>query len=73
METITYRKPNGEWGIEGVDLSTLPPPVYRALHKLMALEHPMPIPVTLYLDPQMRRFPWTDDLMRRLGVFGDVH
>ena len=37
---LTYRKPSGEWGIEGVDLSTLPPPVYGALAKLMRLEHP---------------------------------
>ena len=34
---LTYRKPSGEWGIEGVDLSTLPPPVYGALAKLMRL------------------------------------
>ena len=38
---LTYRKPGGEWGIEGVDLSTLPPPVYGALAKLMRLEHPI--------------------------------
>ena len=38
---LTYRKPSGEWGIEGVDLSTLPPPVYGALAKLMRLEHPI--------------------------------
>lgn len=37
---LTYRKPSGEWGIEGVDLSTLPPQVYGALAKLMRLEHP---------------------------------
>lgn len=38
---LTYHKPSGEWGIEGVDLSTLPPPVYGALAKLMRLEHPI--------------------------------
>lgn len=38
---LTYHKPSGEWGIEGVDLSTLPPPVYGALAKLMRLEHPL--------------------------------
>ena len=37
---LTYRKPSGEWGIEGVDLSALPPQVYGALAKLMRLEHP---------------------------------
>lgn len=28
---LTYRKPNGDWGIEGVDLSTLQPQVYGTL------------------------------------------
>lgn len=38
-EQFTYQKPNGEWGIAGVDLFTLPPRVYRALCKLHDLEH----------------------------------
>lgn len=38
---LTYNKPSGEWGIEGVDLSTLPPEVYGALAKLHRLEHPL--------------------------------
>lgn len=37
---ITFRRASGEWGIEGVDLSALPPKVYAALYKLMDLEHP---------------------------------
>lgn len=37
---LTWLKPSGEWGIEGVDLTTLPPEVYGALTKLMRLEHP---------------------------------
>ena len=37
---LTYRKPSGEWGIEGVDLSTLPPQAYGALAKLLRLERP---------------------------------
>lgn len=37
---LTYRKPGGEWGMEGVDLSALPPQVYGALAKLARLEHP---------------------------------
>lgn len=41
IKPLTYHKPSGEWGIEGVDLSTLPPPVYGALAKLMRLEHPI--------------------------------
>lgn len=40
MEPFTYLKPNGEWGIEGVDLSALPSKVYGALCKLRDLEHP---------------------------------
>ena len=39
-EPLTWLKPSGEWGIEGVDLATLPPKVYGALAKLMRLEHP---------------------------------
>lgn len=39
MEPFTYLKPNGEWGIEGVNLSALPPKVYGALRKLCDLEH----------------------------------
>lgn len=37
---LTFRV-NGTWGIEGVDLSTLPPQVYGALKKLCDLEHPI--------------------------------
>lgn len=41
IKPLTYHKPSGEWGIEGVDLSALPPQVYGALAKLMRLEHPI--------------------------------
>lgn len=34
---LTFSR-NGEWGIEGVDLSTLPPQVYGALCKLKDIE-----------------------------------
>lgn len=37
---LTFRV-NGTWGIEGVNLSTLPPKVYGALKKLCDLEHPL--------------------------------
>jgi len=42
MESNKYTQvgANGTWGIEGVDLSVLPPKVYRALYRLMQLEHP---------------------------------
>lgn len=39
MSNLTYLKPNGEWGIEGVNLSVLPPKVYGALCKLKDIEH----------------------------------
>ena len=39
MGTLTYYKPNGEWGVEGIDLAALPPKVYGALCKLHDLEH----------------------------------
>lgn len=35
---ITYHTKNGEWGIEGVDLSNLEPKVYGALCKLLEYE-----------------------------------
>ena len=41
MSAITYRTPSGYWGIDGVDLTTLPPRVYAALHKLCDIEHPV--------------------------------
>lgn len=39
MANLTFYRLNGEWGIEGVDLSMLPPKVYGALCKLHDLEH----------------------------------
>ena len=38
---LTWLKPNGEWGMKGVDLAALPPEVCGALCKLMRLEHPI--------------------------------
>lgn len=38
---LTWRKPNGEWGIEGAELSALPPAVYAAVAKLHQLEYPV--------------------------------
>jgi len=35
---ITWKTEDGHWGIEGVDLSALPPRVYGALYKLKDLE-----------------------------------
>lgn len=41
IKPLTYHKPSGEWGIEGVDLTSLSPKVYGALAKLHRLEHPL--------------------------------
>lgn len=35
---MTWKKPNGEWGVKGVDLSTLPPVLYGMAHKLLDFE-----------------------------------
>ena len=35
---LTWAKPNGEWGLGDVDLSSLPPSVYGALCKLKHYE-----------------------------------
>lgn len=37
---LTWKKPNGEWGVEGVDLTALPPAAYAAIAKLKDIEHP---------------------------------
>lgn len=37
---LTWKKENGEWGIDGVDLTALPPAAYGALCKLKDIEHP---------------------------------
>ena len=41
MARLTYKTPDGSWGIRGLDwraLSGLPPLVYGAMHKLMEME-----------------------------------
>ena len=41
MARLTYKTPDGSWGILGLDwkeLSGLPPLVYGAMHKLMEME-----------------------------------
>lgn len=38
MSRITWSKPDGSWGIEGVELSQVPPKVYGALCKLKRIE-----------------------------------
>ena len=35
---VTWSKPNGEWGVEDVDLTRLPPRAYGGLHKLKSME-----------------------------------
>ena len=35
---LTWRTPDGQWGLKGVELSALPPAVYAALYKLMRME-----------------------------------
>lgn len=40
-KALTWKKENGEWGIDGVDMALLPPAAYGALCKLMYLEHPV--------------------------------
>ena len=38
MSRLTWSKPNGEWGVYGMDLKGLPGPVYGALLKLKRME-----------------------------------
>lgn len=45
MKRLTWKKPNGDWGLQGADLTALPPAVYAAVYKLMKLEDAMSEPV----------------------------
>lgn len=38
MNRITFTKPNGDWGIDGIDLAQLPPKLYGAIMKLKRYE-----------------------------------
>lgn len=38
MSRITWSLPNGDWGVEGVELTKLPPNAYGALCKLKRME-----------------------------------
>ena len=38
MNRLTWSKPNGEWGVYGMELTGLPAPVYGALCKLKRME-----------------------------------
>lgn len=46
VNRITWKRPDGSWGINGVDLAKLPPNAYGALWKLMRLEDLMDAPAT---------------------------
>ena len=37
--TITYYKPDGSWGVKGMEWGHIPAELYGALHKLMEMEH----------------------------------
>ena len=39
MARMTWYRPDGSWGVDGVDLSALPPRIYGALCKLMRMEN----------------------------------
>ena len=38
---LTWKNEKGEWGLDGVDLATLPPAAYGAIAKLKDIEHPV--------------------------------
>lgn len=69
---LTWKKDNGEWGIEGVDLTALPPAAYGAIAKLKDIEHPMDLPTN---GDRVRRM--TDEALAGLPFcpyqhFGDI-
>ena len=38
MQRLTWKMPDGSWGVNGVDVSALSPMAYAAMYKLMRLE-----------------------------------
>ena len=38
MQRLTWKMPDGSWGVNGVDMSALSPIAYAAMYKLMRLE-----------------------------------
>lgn len=38
MSRVTWRTPDGRWGLKGVELAALPPLAYAAVYKLMMME-----------------------------------
>ena len=44
---MTWEAPDGSWGMDGVELSALPPKVYAALHRLMEFEREYGEPVRI--------------------------
>lgn len=45
MKRLTWKQPNGGWGLQGADLTALQPAAYGAVYKLMKLEDAMSEPV----------------------------
>lgn len=45
MKRLTWKNPNGDWGLQGADLTALQPAAYGAVYKLMKLEDAMSEPV----------------------------
>lgn len=69
MGRLTWSKPDGSWGIKGVDLAALPPAAYGAMCKLKDMEKM----VETIRDPD--REEWEkqqamEDLMRMGEVYG---
>lgn len=50
MKRLTWKKPNGDWGLQGADLTALAPLVYGAVFKLMKLEDAMSEPVSQTME-----------------------
>lgn len=55
---LTWTKPNGEWGLGDVDLSTLPPAVYGALCKLKHYEDELDKLRTDRTQPELPEEMW---------------
>lgn len=57
---VTWIKANGDCGIEGVDLTALPPKVYLALFRLLRYEHPEHFEPFWHLDGEDGSACWKE-------------
>lgn len=72
MNRITFTKPNGDWGIDGIDLAQLPPKLYGAIMKLKRYEDSGLLPdevIDTVRDNRRNREGGEEDMIDEKEVF----